>query len=106
MLAFVHELIGNFDVQKERRGINLVLIHGARLFMLPRLSQVRAVAGTIQRHLALLTAALRADAPVDRGTKAFLFANFADRATQTLKFSAQYYVILPRSPPRRHRDRK
>src|SRR5882672_11908625 len=51
--------------------------------MLPRLLKIRAVAGTIEGDLALLAAALRANAPVDGRTKAFFFANLADGAAQT-----------------------
>jgi len=51
--------------------------------MLPRLLQVNALARTIERHLALLSATLRTDAPMHRWTEAFFFPFFADDATQS-----------------------
>src|SRR5271165_4179163 len=60
--------------------------------MLPRLLQVRAVAGTIERDFALLPAALRTDASVNGRTKALLLADFADGTTQAVD-SNDYYVM-------------
>jgi hypothetical protein len=61
--------------------------------MFAGLLQIGTVAGTIQRHLALLSATLRADASVNRGTEAFFLAAFANRATQ-MKFSpVKHYGI-------------
>ena len=53
-----------------------------RRFVLTCLLEVDAVGGTVERDLALLTAALRADAPVHRRAEALFFANIADRAVQ------------------------
>ena len=50
--------------------------------MLSRLLQIRAVAGTIERYFALLTATLGADAAVHSRTETFFLANLADRAAQ------------------------
>src|SRR6266852_4344985 len=59
------------------------MVRRTRLLMLSRLLKIRTVAGAIERHLALLATALRADASMDRGTEALLFANLADGAAQT-----------------------
>src|SRR5437879_12878370 len=48
--------------------------------MRPCLLQVDAIAGTIERHLALFPAALRANSPVNRWTKALFFPGLANRA--------------------------
>jgi len=50
--------------------------------VLPRLLQIRAVAGTIERYLSLLAAALGADAAVHSRAEALLLANFANGTTQ------------------------
>jgi hypothetical protein len=80
MLALVSELLRNLNLQKKRGGLELA--RGMRLLMLSRLLQILAIAGTIERHLALLAATLRANTSMDRGTEAFLFSNSADRAAQ------------------------
>jgi hypothetical protein len=49
--------------------------------MLPSLLQIDTSAGAIKRHFALLATTLRANASVNRGTKAFLFSFFAGRTT-------------------------
>ena len=59
------------------------MVRRTRFLMLSRLLKIRTVAGAIERHLALLAAALRADAAMDGGAEAFLFANLADGAAQT-----------------------
>jgi len=51
--------------------------------VLPRLSKIWTIARTIESDFALLAAALRANAPVDSRTKAFLLAEFTDRAAQS-----------------------
>src|SRR5580704_7953033 len=81
MFLLIHELVGNFDLQKQARRVDLV--RRTRLFVLAGLHQIRAVAGTIQRDFALLAAALRADAAMNCRTKAFLLTNLADGATQS-----------------------
>jgi len=50
--------------------------------VLPRLLEVDALAGAVEGHFALLAAALRTNAPVDRGTESLLLALFADGAAQ------------------------
>jgi len=60
------------------------MVGGARLFVLARLSQIGTVAGTVERHLSLLTATLRTNASVHGGAKALLFSDFADCTTQNL----------------------
>jgi hypothetical protein len=50
--------------------------------VLARLPQIWAIAGTIERHFALLATALRADAAVYGRTETFFLANLADGATQ------------------------
>jgi len=48
--------------------------------VLARLNKIGTITGAIERNLALLAAALGADASVNRGTKTFLFAEIADGA--------------------------
>jgi len=60
--------------------------------MLPRLSQVGAVAGTIQRHLALFAAARGQMRPWTAGQKRFSL-RISQIAQAQILFSAQYYVI-------------
>jgi hypothetical protein len=80
VFPLIGELLRNLNLQEQRRAVELV--GGTRLLMFPRLLQIRAVARTIERYFALLATTLRANASVDGGTEAFLFANVADRATQ------------------------
>jgi hypothetical protein len=63
--------------------------------MLPRLLEVRASAGTIERHFALFATTLRADASVDSGTKALLFSLFADGATH--EYQSSKFIITRRN---------
>jgi hypothetical protein len=77
------------NLQEQRRAVEFV--RRARLFVFPRLLEIGAVAGAIERHLALLAATLRADAAVDGGTEAFFLANLADRATQVEFLLFKYY---------------
>src|SRR5215470_16199588 len=51
--------------------------------MLARLLQIGAVARAIERHFPLFAAALRADAPMNCGAKAFLFPDFTDNTAQS-----------------------
>ena len=69
------------------------LVRRPRLLMLPGLLQIRAVAGTIERHLALFAAALRTNPSMDRGAEAFLFSNVADGARQIGILLWQHYGI-------------
>src|SRR5579864_3802340 len=80
MLALVDELFRHFDLQKQGRGVNL--IGGAGPFVLPRLTQVRTVAGAVEDYFALLAAALRADAAVDGGAEALFLAGLTNGAAQ------------------------
>jgi hypothetical protein len=57
-----------------------------------RLLQIRTVARAVNRHLALLTAALRADSSMHRRTKPLFFAFFADRATQSPALGLDYFT--------------
>jgi hypothetical protein len=81
MFLLVHELVGNLDLKKQSRGIDL--IRRARFFVLARLQEIRTVVGTIQGDFALFTAALGANAPVNGGAKPFLLTDFANGATQS-----------------------
>src|SRR3954467_1235625 len=78
MFVFVKKLIFNLNLGKHRCGVQL--IEWAGLFILARIPQIDAVAGTIERDLALLTATYRTDTSVNSGAKALLFAGFADLA--------------------------
>ena len=80
----VHELIGNFYLQKQSRRIDLV--RRPRFLMLARLHEVRTIAGTVESDLALLAAALRTNTSVNSGAKALLFADFTDGAAQSSNF--------------------
>jgi hypothetical protein len=57
--------------------------------MFASLLQIGTIARTVERNLALFTAALRADSSVDSGTKAFLFPEIADRTAHRLIISCQ-----------------
>jgi len=56
------------------------------LFVFARLLQIRAIARTIERHLALFAAALRADSSVDSGTKTLLFSEITYRTAHCLDY--------------------
>src|SRR5262245_8615761 len=90
MLMFIYKLVGNLDLQKQTGGIDLV--RRTRLFVFACLLQLRAIAGTIQCYLALLSATLWANSPVYCRTKALLFANLTDDAAQS-GLSLLHYVI-------------
>src|SRR5579864_4221862 len=105
VLVLIHELVGNFDLQKERGGIDLV--GRTSLLMLTGLNQVGAVAGAIERDFALLAAALRTNAPVHSGTEPLLLADFTDRADQRDSCSHYAWVVkisLPRPVAEAWRD--
>src|ERR1700687_4537400 len=80
MFFLIHVPIGNLDLQKQTRRVDLV--RRARPLVLLRLSKIWTIARTIESDFALLAAALRANTPVDSGAKAFLLADFTDRAAQ------------------------
>src|SRR5215472_5962311 len=81
VLPLVHELIRDLDLQEQCGGIDLV--GRTRFFVLPRLLQIGALAGTVERDFTLLAATLRANPPVDSGTESFLLADLADGAAQS-----------------------
>src|SRR5882762_5830297 len=60
--------------------------------MLPGLLEIGAIAGAIERHLALFATALGANAPVHGGTEALFLADFTDRAAHE-GLSLSYYGI-------------
>jgi hypothetical protein len=80
MFLLVKKLLANFDLRKQSTLVQL--LEGTWLFMLPRLLQVNAFAGTIESDFALFAAALGTDASMDGRAKAFFFAFVADCASQ------------------------
>jgi hypothetical protein len=78
MFVLVEKLLVDFHLRKQSGLVQI--LQWTRPFMLPSLLEINTIAGTIERHFALLATTLRADASVDGGTKAFLFSLFADRA--------------------------
>ena len=78
MFLVLKELVADFDLEEESALVQV--IYASRLFMLPSLLQIDAIAWAIERHLALLAAALRADATVDSRAEALLAPLFANRA--------------------------
>ena len=78
----LREMGADLTIENLREEGGLVqILDGARPFMLAGLQQIDAVTGTVESDFALLAAALRADAPVDGGTKTLFLAFFADCAT-------------------------
>jgi hypothetical protein len=55
-----------------------------RFLVFARLLKIDAVTGTVERHLALLAATLRANPAMHGGTEAFLLALFANRTTHSV----------------------
>src|SRR5580704_2636797 len=101
MFFLVHELIGNFDLEKQGRRIDL--FRRARFFVRTRLQKIRTIARTIQGHFALFAAALRANAPVNSRAKAFFLADFTNGATQSW-FPCKHYCIQLRDSAEEPRD--
>jgi hypothetical protein len=62
--------------------------------VLTRLQQIRTVAGAVERHFALLAAALRTDFPVHGRAKPLFLSFFTDRTTQ-VQFLAFDYFMAP-----------
>src|SRR5258706_3641724 len=89
MLALVGELLRNLNLQEQRCRVELV--RRTRLLVFSGLLQIRAVAGTIQCHLALIATALRTNAAVDGGAETFFLAKLADRAAQTRFLLCKHY---------------
>jgi hypothetical protein len=77
---FIEELLSDLYVGKQ--CIPIKIFKRAWLLVLARLLQVNTIAGTVERHLALLTATLRADTPVDCRAEAFLLAGFGNGKTK------------------------
>ena len=78
---FLQKLIRDFDGRKQLlRG---QIFQAPRFLMLTCLLEIDTVGRTVERELALLTAALRADTAVDRRAEALFLANVADCAAQT-----------------------
>src|SRR5579862_731488 len=92
MFLLIHELVGDFDLQKQTCRIDLV--RRARFLMLARLQQIRAIQWTIKRHFTLLAAALRTDAPMHRRAKALFLSDFTNRATQIGLLEALLHLAL------------
>ena len=95
MFTLIGKLLGNFHLQKQRRRIEL--LRRTRFFMFARLQQIRAIAGAIERDFPLLAATLRANATVHRGTEAFFFTNFADRATHNCRREIMAWTCVART---------
>jgi hypothetical protein len=99
MFFLVHELIRNLDLQKQSGGVDLV--RGARVLVFTGLAKIGAIARTIERDFALLAAALRTNAPVNRRAKTLFFANFTDRASQESNSPVGIMALALRIPPMR-----
>ena len=82
MFVLVKKLV--FDFHLDEQVGRVQVRQAARLFMLARLLQIHAVAGTIERHLALLATALRTDAAVDGRAEALLLTFFANRTAHEM----------------------
>jgi len=78
VLVFVEELFGHLDLQDQ--GGRVEVAGGARLFVFAGLLEVRAVAGAVERDLALFAATLGANAAMDGGAETLFLADLADRA--------------------------
>jgi hypothetical protein len=87
-------LLANFNFWKKCALVQL--LDWTRLFMFARLLQVNAVARAIEPDLALLAAALRANAPVNRRTKSPFFAFVADCTSQNSGISGVHYGMRSR----------
>jgi hypothetical protein len=79
MLMFIYELIA--DLYLKEQGGSIQLSHWTRFLVFACLLKVDAVTGTIERHLALLAATLRANPAMHRRTEALFLAFFANRTT-------------------------
>src|SRR5437868_4114586 len=79
MFMLIQKLLRDFDTREHRRAIQI--FDPARLFVLSGLLQINAVARTIKRDFPLFPATLRTDSSVDRRTKAFFLAGFANCTT-------------------------
>ncbi len=68
--------------------------------LLSCLQKIRTVAGAVQRHFALLAAALWTDSAVHGRAKPLFFSLFADRATQVQFLGFDYFTKNEVPPPR------
>ena len=82
MFVLVKKLV--FDLHLHEEIGRVQVGHAARLLMLASLLQIDAVAGTVERHLALLATALRTDASVDGRAEALLLTLFANRTAHRM----------------------
>ena len=92
MFVFVEKLLRDFHLRKKRGLVQIAYL--ARFFMLARLPQITAIAGTVNRHLALFATALWTNASVEGGTEPLFLTSFTDGATQCVRISL---AIIPRS---------
>jgi hypothetical protein len=95
MLAFVEKLLGDLNLGDLNLGKQSLATPFARPLVfrvLTRLLEIRTVAGAVERHLALLAAALRADFPVHGWAKPLFFSFFTDRATQVQFLGFDYFT--------------
>src|SRR6266404_206410 len=109
-LAFVEKLLRNLNVRDLNLAKQSLAIPFARPLILricmvrcrvfTRLQQIRTVAGAVERHLALLAAALRTDFPVHGRAKPLFFSFFTDRATQVRFLGLHYFTDISRSNAR------
>jgi hypothetical protein len=90
-LELVQKLPAHFNFGKQAAGVKF--LQWARKFPLSSLQQVGAITGTVQRDLALLAAALRADAAVHGGAETLLFTGLANCAAHSDKDPAAHYGI-------------
>src|ERR1700690_3005969 len=81
LLAFVEKLLGDFDLGEHGSAIERGAF--ARLFMLARLlsclQKIWTFARAVQRDLALVPTALRADSSMHRRTEPLFFSYLANR---------------------------
>src|SRR5262245_37871562 len=76
LLALIQKLLRNFYFRKQRALVEFSKI--ARLLMSACLLQINAIRRAVKRDLAMLAAALRANASMHRGTEPLLLALLTD----------------------------
>ncbi|HEY1402475.1 MAG TPA: hypothetical protein VF953_12855 [Terriglobales bacterium] len=74
--------------------------------MFTRLLQIRAVGGTVERHLALFAAALGADTPVDGWTEALFLPDVADGTAHWSIISCPFTQEKPSSTAETQRPQR
>src|ERR1700739_4193763 len=84
MFMVVKELFINLDLRKQRLPIEVA--RGVWFLVQAGLLQIRAVARAVERHLALFSAALRADLTVHRRAEPLLFPFIADCASHVCSY--------------------